>query len=335
MLLPAAARAQVPITHCRTVVADSVLVADVVAQPGGPNPCLQITADHIRLNLNGRTIDVRPLGPTGTALAIEGANDVVIEGGSAPGIYANVLASFIAATAGTGWPAAVIARDSRNLSIRNLRIVNSEPARSWCGDPAQRRGVGLWLHRVAAARIFANTIECFQVGLLVSDSNAGQPAARIEYNALLNNSNPTAPSAGLALVRVTGWRVEGNFVTGSGSRPQPALNGSPGVVAGALTLLDSRANLVHANTVQNNPGPGVVIAGQSSTNQIAGNTAQNSLDPVAHVLFPDLWDQSGGNRWTQNVCSAAAGRVGPQHCPLNPDYRPGRLVTSISVFQPH
>jgi parallel beta-helix repeat protein len=332
LLWPLAATAQTAITHCGPVATDSVLVGDLTAAHGDPSPCLKVVADGITLNLNGHTVDVRALGPTGTAIAVEHRARVRIEGSSTPGVRATILASF---TSSSGQSAAVVVRSSQNVSLAGLRIMNSEPRRSWCPEPASRFGAGILLEDVAASRVFSNQVECFAIGI-AARASAPAPPSRIEYNVLLNDSNPLRASAGLALAGVNGWRVTGNFISGSGSNQQPAATGTE-PPSGALTLLDASGCSVEANTVQNNPAPGIVLAGHSTANRISGNTAQGSVEPVTGTVFADLWDGSLGrpNVWQDNVCGQGRGQIAPQSCPATPANRPLRQTTTLSVFTPH
>ncbi len=332
LLWPSVAAAQTAITHCGPVAADSVLVADLTASPGDPGPCLKVVADDVTLNLNGHTVDVRALGPAGTAIAVEHRARVRIEGSTTPGVRATLLAGFASSS---GQPAAVVVRNSQSISLAGLRIVNSEPRRSWCPEPASRFGAGILLEDVAASRVFSNQVECFAIGI-AARAGSQAPPSRIEYNVLLNDSNPLLPSAGLVLVGVTGWQVVGNFISGSGSNRQPAATGTE-APSGALMLLDTSGCTLEANTVQNNPAPGIVLAGHSSANRITGNTAQGSMEPATGAIFADLWDRSLGraNTWEGNVCGQSRGRVAPQGCPANHAYRPAHLTTKISVFTPH
>src|SRR5216117_67554 len=205
--LPAAAAAQV-VTACpgpgNPITVDTELGANLVAGPAD-NPCVAFGADTIRLRLRGFAIDMRNvLGAT--TIAASSRNNVSVIGDD----------GFVLTSGGVG----ISVNNGSNVEIREVRVRNNVPA----GSPSTTPCVaitgtdrGIRLQGVIGARVIENLVECYGIGVDVSNSTGGGNKENlIGRNIIQNNAAVNCPlpeteivctAAGLSLSSSSGWLV--------------------------------------------------------------------------------------------------------------------------------
>jgi len=299
--LPAAAAAQV-VTACpgpgNPITVDTELGANLVAGPAD-NPCVAFGADTIRLRLRGFAIDMRNvLGAT--AIAASSRNNVSVIGDD----------GFVLTSGGVG----ISVNNGSNVEIREVRVRNNVPA----GSPSTTPCVaitgtdrGIRLQGVIGARVIENLVECYGIGVDVSNSTGGGNKENlIGRNIIQNNAAVNCPlpeteivctAAGLSLSSSSGWLVLRNTVFGNGRAVSfPA----PGIV---LTGSTTTANEVLRNVVDNNTGGGITIPAPGP----AGNLFErNHATGNGPVVPADLEDNNTTvvNVWNpNNICNFQQG----------------------------
>jgi len=280
-------------TGCPGVITqNTALTDDVVAVPGGPTECIRFGVGGITLDLNGHTVDIRPLHMTGRAVAVDGVSDVTVEG---PGTF---ITTYDNATLS---PRAFRIRNSSNLTISDVHVLNLDAN----GNPepiGKRVGRGMDLEMITGARVTGNEFAYFGRGIYLLDSNGLPGWDMIASNSTHDNAIDVARSFGIGLFGSSGWKITRNKVTRNGSRAN--------VQAGIQLQTGSNDNTVTRNHANRNLGGGISADSDTSGNVIEGNVALHNGAPGAG---PDLADANAApspNTWDpDNRCEYEAGSV--------------------------
>lgn len=315
-LFPATAAAQT--TNCPGLTGGNLsLTQDIVAVSGDPNPCIQITTDNVTVNLGSHKIDISALGNAGVAIDTGNTTGTVIVGTSG-----TIVTAYTSTTSGV---AAITTASSTNLVISGVNIWNTTASctpgnASSNNQRNQNAGNGMLLNNVTGANISNNDFECYQTGMTISTSaiprrGTGSVSGNYFINDTYDNTanGTSVASAALVVDNSSGWTIQGNTVSYSGS-----LDGTSGCYVldtgcfAAIRLTgSSNGNSVLSNTLFNNFAPGIYTGQFTSQNKIQSNT--NSNNPVA-----DLWDDvppHSSNNWNKNACpDGTLGSVSPQRC---------------------
>jgi parallel beta-helix repeat protein len=285
-------------TGCPGVITqDTTLTDDIVAQPGGPSECIRFGASGITLNLNGKTVDIRPLGMGGRAIVAVGVSDVTVAGpGTIKTTYDNPALS----------PRAIRVQYTSNISILDIRELNLDAA----DQPiprGSRVGRGMDLDHVTGARVNGNEVAFYGRGIYLVNSNAAPGFDTIGSNNAHDNTIDIARSFGIGLLASSGWNITGNRVKHNGSR----VNGEAGIEIQSSSF----GNTISGNRANRNLGPGITVDSGASNNTIGGNDALHNGRPGAG---PDLGDDNptpSPNTWnTNNRCQFEAGSVPADVC---------------------
>jgi hypothetical protein len=281
---------------------DTTLTEDVVASPGGPTECFHFAASGITLNLNGHTVDIRPLHMSGRAVVVDGFDDATIEG---PG---TVIAGYDDPALS---PRAFRIRATSHLTIENVHELNLQDD----GQPiphGERPGRGMDLEMVRGANIVHNEVAYFGRGIYFLDG-VGEPgfdavrANRVHDNAIDLGS---ARSFGIGLFGSSYWQITGNRATANGSLVNDE--------AGIEIQTGSYDNVVSGNRSVGNLGPGVSADVGTHGNVFAANVARNNGGPdLVDYNPPTIAPHT--NTWSaDNRCGSAAGSVPPGVCRTGP-----------------
>ena len=276
---------------------DTTLTDDIVAQPGGPAECIRFGASRITLNLNGKTVDIRPLGMAGRAIVSMGMSDVTVVGpGTVKTMYDNPTLS----------PRAIRIQDTTNFAFVNVKVMNLDAA----GQPipaGSRVGRGMDLDHVTGARVTGDEVAFYGRGIYLVNSNAAPDFDTIAFNHTHDNTIDIARSFGIGLMASSGWNITGNRVNRNGSRVN--------VQAGIQIQANSFGNTVSGNRANRNRGGGISVDANSTGNTIEGNVA---LYNGTRSSGPDLADANPApspNTWNpNNRCQFEAGSVPPDVC---------------------
>jgi parallel beta-helix repeat protein len=276
---------------------DTTLTDDIVAQPGGPTECIRLGADGITLNLNGKTVDIRPLHMSGRAIAIFDVSNVTVVGpGTVETMYDNTVLS----------PRAVRVRGSSNVSIRSIRVLNLDAA-GQPQPPNRRVGRGIDLEEITGANVVGNEVAYYGRGIYLLNSSPVASFDSVSANFAHDNTIEIARSFGIGLLGSSGWKVTGNRTTRNGSRA----NGE----AGIELQTGSNDNTVSGNRANRNLGPGITLDSGASGNTIEGNVALHNGKARAGPDLSDANPAPSPNTWDpDNRCHFEAGSVPPDVC---------------------
>jgi parallel beta-helix repeat protein len=292
-----------------TITANLVLQSDLIATASDPNPCIVVGADNLTINLNGHTLDVSALGDSAVAIDIgsHSGTTVVGNGGAIVTAYASSAAA-----------AAIHISGGSATTITGVIMTNAPSACSTTGSPqANGYGTAIRIENATGASVTANQISCFLVGIAVANSVVPRRGTGVvSGNTLTNNTNPSLlGAAGILLQSSSGWSIENNQITFSGSNLPTGCKSSTGQLqdcSPALQLLGNASNneITNGNQVRSNYGPGIYAQAGTSGNRITNNTAL--FNPTG-----DLWDDNPtrSNFWNRNTCGLEVGSVAPQKCP--------------------
>ncbi len=302
---PCSSRAQCP----GTITNNLVLQGDLTATASDTNPCIVVGADNLTINLNGHTLDVSALGDSAVAIDTGGHSGTTIVGNGG---------SIITAYASSAAASAIHASGGSATTITGVIMTNA-PATCPTSGNQQANGFGtaIRIENASGASVTANQITCYLVGIAVVNSVVPRRGTGLlSGNILTNNTNPSLlGAAGIVLQASSGWSVQNNQITFSGSNLPSGCKSSTGQLqdcSPALQLLQNASNneISSGNQVRSNYGPGIYAQAGTSGNRITNNTAL--FNPTG-----DLWDDNPtrSNFWNKNTCGLEVGSVAPQKCP--------------------
>jgi parallel beta-helix repeat protein len=271
---------------------NTALTDDIVAQPGGPTECIRFGVGGITLNLNGKTVDIRPLHMSGRAFAVDGVSNVTITGpGTAITTYDNATLS----------PRAVRIRDTSNLTIHNVRVLNLD-ANGHLLPIGKRVGRAMDLEYVTGGNIAGNEAAGFGRGIYFLDSNGTSGFDEIDSNYVHDNAIDIARSFGIGLLGSSGWSITNNTSKRNGS----LVNGE----AGIEIQTGSNSNVVSGNRATHNLGPGITADSGTSGNTFELNVARYNAHAGAGPDVADANTAPSPNVWNpNNRCDYEAGSV--------------------------
>jgi len=285
-------------TGCPGVITqDTTLTDDIVAQVGGPSECIRFGVGGITLNLNGKTVDIRPLHMAGRAIVVDGVRDVTVKGpGTVLTTYDNAALS----------PRAFRIRNSANLTISGVQLLNLD-ANGQPEPPGKRVGRGMDLEMVNGARVTGNEVAYFGRGIYLLDSTGAPNFDTIASNDVHDDTIDGARSFGIGLLGSSGWQITNNRARRNGSR----VNGE----AGIELQTGSNDNTVTGNRSNRNLGPGITADAGTSGNLIEGNVAINNGKAGVGPDLADANDPPSPNTWDpDNRCHYEAGSVPSDVC---------------------
>jgi parallel beta-helix repeat protein len=296
LLILAGARFSAPAraaTSCPGVITqDTTLQDDIVAQVGGPTECIRFGVGGITLNLNGKTVDIRPLHMSGRAFAVDGVSDVTINGpGTAITTYDNASLS----------PRAVRVRDTSNLTIHDVRVLNLD-ANGHLLPIGKRVGRAMDLEYVTGGNITGNEAAGFGRGIYFLDSNGTSGFDQVDSNYVHDNAIDIARSFGIGLLGSSGWSITNNTSKRNGS----LVNGE----AGIEIQTGSNDNVVSGNRATHNLGPGITADSDTSGNVFELNVARNNGQAGVGPDVADANPAPSPNTWNpNNRCDYEGGSV--------------------------
>lgn len=317
-LFPSRAAAQTPACP-GTVNGDYILSGNIVATSADTSPCITVTGDGHTINLAGYTIDITNLnGGAGVAIETGTTNNTTIVGNGG-----QIVTAYTSTAVGT----AIDSQGGTNLSISGITFSN-DSATNPCTSQSRTNlnyGVGITLNGVTGATVSANTLSCYQTGISVQNSVIPRRGtALVSGNNMTDETFDMAQanqsgvySAGIVLSNASGWSVENNYISYSGSTDEnstcvPA-SSSTSLISCSFALqiiTGSSGNSITGNNVFSNFSGGIYTGPDTSKNKILSN---NVVGNTGYDLFDDAPNHS--NAWRKNTCSSEGGNVSPQRCP--------------------
>jgi len=309
------------ITGCSAtpLMANATLAGNITASNTDPTPCLTVGADNVMVNLAGYTLDVSALGNNAIAIETGTTSNTGILGGGGKIV-----------TAYSGNPTspseAIDTQGGNNTTITNVTFwnVTSSCTPGDSNSTNQRNlnfGTAIRMTNVTGASISANDIECYRTGIVVSGSDVPRKGTgMISGNTLINETynnvaaNTSITSAALILDSSSGWTIQMNNVTYSGSPDGSYGCGSSATGCTAAIELTGTSNgnsVINNSQVTLNFGPGIGTGPLTYRNKIQQNYAP-------YNAVADLWDEvppHSSNNWNKNTCQSELGSVSPQKCP--------------------
>jgi parallel beta-helix repeat protein len=251
-----------------------------------PSTALTISANNVRLNLNGHTISGSNLG---SGISVQSVTGVRIIGGSVSGFMNGVELN-----------------SAMNTQISGVTISNNA-------------GYGIYLNASSKNFISGNTVSMnTSKGIyLFGGSNTNQ----IIGNTISNNAKGTVLDDGLQLNTSNTNKITGNMIVGNGQDGLELKDTSGNVLYGNIvnnngrngiflrpSVASTTSNVVDHNTTLLNGASGIVVLGGATLNKLTQNVSVNnnqipSTDPT--VTYADMSELNNAspclNRWLANT----------------------------------